>query len=78
LLLYTDGAVEAIDASEDFYGSERLQDRLVAHRQDGPDAALAAILADVRAWGGASGFEDDVTLLSVDATGETTGDATGE
>ena len=69
LLLYTDGAVEATSATGDFYGAERLQERLAAHRADAPDAALAAILADVHRWGAPDGPEDDITLLSVDATG---------
>ncbi len=70
LLLYTDGAVEAADARDDFYGSARLRDRLAAHRQDDPDTALAAILADVDRWNGTEGLDDDVTLLSIDATGD--------
>jgi PAS domain S-box-containing protein len=70
LLLYTDGAVEAADPTDDFFGSDRLRDRLAAHRQDDPDTALAAILAEVDRWTGTEGLDDDVTLLSIDATGD--------
>jgi PAS domain S-box-containing protein len=70
LLLYTDGAVEATNATDDFYGAERLQAQLATHRQADPDTALAAILADIQAWGDTRGLEDDVTLLSIDATAD--------
>jgi sigma-B regulation protein RsbU (phosphoserine phosphatase) len=70
LLLYTDGASEATDASDRLYGSERLLHDLEQQQQRAPDQALAALLARLRAWGGSNALEDDVTLLMVDATGE--------
>jgi PAS domain S-box-containing protein len=73
LLLYTDGATEAVNAQDEFFGSERLVQALARRRHEEADAALAAILAEVYAWGGAAGFEDDITFLSVDAATERPG-----
>jgi PAS domain S-box-containing protein len=70
LLLYTDGASEATDASDRLYGTERLLDDLKQQRRHAPDQALAALLARLRAWADADSLEDDVTLLLVDATGD--------
>jgi sigma-B regulation protein RsbU (phosphoserine phosphatase) len=70
LLLYTDGAVEAADAHDEIYGVERLQRILGEQARREPDAALATVMADLRAWGGSGGLEDDITLLAVDAVAE--------
>ena len=69
LLLYTDGALEAVDADDAIYGAERLQRMLAEQRPREPDTALVNIIADLRLWSGDAGLEDDITLLSVDATG---------
>ncbi len=68
LLLYTDGAVEAVNADDEFFGIERLQQKLAGARSSDADAALLAILSAVHDWSGPLGFEDDITLLSIDAT----------
>jgi sigma-B regulation protein RsbU (phosphoserine phosphatase) len=65
LYFYTDGAIEALDTSEEEFGHLRLLDS-IARRRDLPlRAGLDAIAADVRAWcGGRLG--DDVSLLAVE------------
>ena len=68
LLFYTDGAVEAANAQEEIYGDERLLRATAEQRARQPDAALATIMAELRGWRGEPGLEDDISLLSVDAT----------
>jgi sigma-B regulation protein RsbU (phosphoserine phosphatase) len=67
LLLYTDGLVEAANAADEPFDEERLR-TFVAENARLPAPALAdALLGCVRAWTGRPGFEDDVTLLVLDA-----------
>jgi len=70
LLLYTDGAPETTNASENLYGTERLLQNLKLGRDSSLDDALTALMDDLREWNGSEELEDDVTLLAVDATGD--------
>jgi sigma-B regulation protein RsbU (phosphoserine phosphatase) len=63
VLLYTDGVIEASNASGEFYGAERLAAELVRHR-DLPIGELARTLLDgVRAHCGPGSLLDDDTSL---------------
>jgi sigma-B regulation protein RsbU (phosphoserine phosphatase) len=65
LYFYTDGAIEALDTSEEEFGQLRLLDS-IARRRDLPlRVGLDAIAADVRAWCGGR-LRDDVSLLAVE------------
>ena len=67
LYFYTDGAIEALDSSEEEFGQLRLLDS-IARRRDLPlRAGLDAVAADVRAWCGGR-LKDDVSLLAVERT----------
>ena len=52
LLLYTDGLTEAENASEDFFGVERVKIALTAGAALAPDAAADALLNTTDAWSG--------------------------
>jgi len=69
LLLYTDGAVEVTDDDDRLYGTGRLLGEMARLRTRPAEEALAALVDDVRRWGGADGVEDDVTMLVIEATG---------
>jgi PAS domain S-box-containing protein len=68
LLMYTDGAVEAANARDDIFGVERLQQVLADQRTADPDAAQLAIINALQRWSGENGQEDDITLLTIDAS----------
>jgi PAS domain S-box-containing protein len=65
LLLYTDGLLEAADASTQQYGRQRMLDYLQHHLSLETGPLLDGLIGDVRAFSGAEAFEDDVCLLAV-------------
>jgi sigma-B regulation protein RsbU (phosphoserine phosphatase) len=64
LLLYTDGVIEAANASEEEFGRERLFTLLRETRTLSHDSTADRILESVRHWSSAQ--EDDLTLLVCD------------
>lgn len=62
ILLYTDGAVEAQDLQGNFFGTEALEQALIALRERHPEATLENILDRLREFGGDARFDDDVTM----------------
>ncbi len=64
LLLYTDGLVEAEDATGVEYGIERLCE-LAASASQQPKAVIAECLRDLAAFRGGPGSTDDLTILAV-------------
>ena len=70
LLLYTDGLTEAENASEDFFGLERVKIALTAGVALPPDRAADALLNTMDAWSGRP-VADDLTIVLVDAVGAT-------
>lgn len=69
LLIFSDGAFEALDADDIPYGTERMLRDLERWRERPADAALAALMENLRAWSAPDSLEDDVTLLAIDMTG---------
>ena len=66
LLLYTDGLIEAENASEDFFGLARVKIALTAGAALAPGAAADALLDTMDAWSGRPAA-DDLTIVLVDA-----------
>jgi len=66
LTLYTDGITEASNDADEPYGVERLTAALLTHRHEPAATACAAIVDDVRRFGGAPA--DDQTLVILKAT----------
>ena len=67
LFLYTDGVNEAVNEAEHFYGTERLEAVLSAHRAAHGENPVRAVWDDVCAFAGAAEQHDDVTMLALDA-----------
>jgi len=66
LLLYTDGAFEAIDENDQEMGERRMMDGLVELHGRSPDESLAEAIRRIEGWCPGGRPQDDVTLLSVD------------
>jgi sigma-B regulation protein RsbU (phosphoserine phosphatase) len=64
LLLYTDGIVEASNATGDFFGQDALCDLLRKTAGLSPSAAADSILSSVRRW--SVNQDDDLTVLVCD------------
>jgi sigma-B regulation protein RsbU (phosphoserine phosphatase) len=62
LVVFTDGATDALDASGEEYGEERLLDLIARHAHLEANALLQAIVCEVQAFSGPAQF-DDLTLL---------------
>lgn len=67
LVLYTDGATEAIDADEEAFGEERLANSIKAARDLSAREMIHAVQKDVVAWTGGRGSHDDVTFFVIKA-----------
>jgi serine phosphatase RsbU (regulator of sigma subunit) len=63
LVLYTDGLLEARNASGTEFGIERLRELVQAHAPSGPEALHAALMKTALGW--ASIQQDDMTCLVV-------------
>src|SRR5260370_1490979 len=60
LVFYSDGITEAVNASEEEYGLERLAAHAVC-----PEASAVSIVHDVRAFSNGSGVRDDASVVFV-------------
>jgi sigma-B regulation protein RsbU (phosphoserine phosphatase) len=68
LFLYTDGAFEAMNTSNEEYGKARVEQFLKSHLTMSPDALSTAFLDDLSHWSGHSqgGQDDDITFVVLD------------
>jgi len=64
LVLYTDGIIEASDASDEVFGIDRLSEVVAEHGKESSEALAAAILAAASQFAH-QGWEDDVTLVVI-------------
>ena len=65
ILLYTDGATEALDRHESEFGLARLTQSLQANAPKGAAATVANIAAEVREFAGDAAQYDDITLIYI-------------
>ena len=63
-VLFSDGVSEAMNATEDFYGDERLLMALSASAETSAAETVATVLADVRAFVAGAKQSDDITVLA--------------
>jgi sigma-B regulation protein RsbU (phosphoserine phosphatase) len=63
LVLYTDGVTEAIDANQEEFGMERLEEVIVAHQDEPASAILEAVEKAIDGFTGSSSLFDDITIL---------------
>jgi phosphoserine phosphatase RsbU/P len=69
ILMYTDGIVEAGNASEEFFGEKRLKETIAVHQHFSPDDFATVLLDEVDSWtrrDGSSSQTDDITLVVID------------
>ncbi|HEX8843883.1 MAG TPA: GAF domain-containing SpoIIE family protein phosphatase [Pyrinomonadaceae bacterium] len=67
LLLYTDGATEALSPEGEEYGRERLAEAVRANRELSARELITAIQQDVLTWTGGQGATDDMTFFIIKA-----------
>ncbi len=65
LFLYTDGATEAKNEEEAFYGTERFLHYLNEHRAESPESLLQGVREDIRRFTEPAEQFDDITLMCV-------------
>ncbi len=65
ILLYTDGATEALDKHESEFGLARLIQSLQANAPKGAAATVANIAGEVREFAGDAAQYDDITLIYI-------------
>jgi sigma-B regulation protein RsbU (phosphoserine phosphatase) len=64
LLVYSDGATEAMNEAEEFYGEERLRELVLQLAQRPPREVVEGVLADVARFSGEHAQADDITLIA--------------
>jgi phosphoserine phosphatase RsbU/P len=69
LFAFTDGVIEARNASEDVFGGDRVHQALHTHRSGGATALVSGMLDAVRAFAGQADPHDDLTLLAATRSG---------
>jgi sigma-B regulation protein RsbU (phosphoserine phosphatase) len=69
LTAVTDGVTEAVDPGGEEFGDGRVVAALERSAGKGADAALDGLIAAVDDWTGVAGCSDDLTVLTVGATG---------
>jgi sigma-B regulation protein RsbU (phosphoserine phosphatase) len=67
ILLYTDGVTEAQSPDGEFYGVGRLRKLFFSLKREPPEATIEGILENLRAFCGGQSFNDDVTLVVLQA-----------
>jgi sigma-B regulation protein RsbU (phosphoserine phosphatase) len=65
LFLYTDGVPEATDASNELYGTDRLEKVLKDNLSDDPETLLTHVREDVDGFVGEAPQFDDLTMLAL-------------
>jgi phosphoserine phosphatase RsbU/P len=65
----TDGVTEALDPSGEEFGDDRVVAALERHAAGGAETALDGLIAAVDAWTNIAGCTDDLTVLTIGATG---------
>jgi len=65
---YSDGATDAMDPDGRDFGRKRLVEAVAACREVTLEDALASVVRSVKDWAGASGPQDDLTLLGIEVS----------
>ncbi|EIC29131.1 PAS domain S-box protein [Methylomicrobium album] len=63
ILFYTDGLIEAENDGGDFFGIQRVENLLLEHCRDDPEALIDAFLARLQQFCRTDSFKDDITLM---------------
>ena len=65
VVFYTDGIVEAMNAQEEMYGFERLQEVVKSSKSETAEALMNEIIASVHDFTGDAPQHDDITVIVV-------------
>jgi sigma-B regulation protein RsbU (phosphoserine phosphatase) len=65
LLAFTDGVTEAMNAQDEFFGSQRLEDCLRAHAAASAQELVGGVQAAVGEFAGGAPQADDITILAL-------------
>ncbi|WCL50245.1 SpoIIE family protein phosphatase [Leptospira sp. GIMC2001] len=65
VFLYTDGIVECMNQSGEFYGEERLEDFLTRSSEYEPKEIIEALREELKGFLGQENYEDDITAFTV-------------
>ena len=65
LVLYTDGVVEVMNAANEMFGVDRLEQAIRRFPRDSSRNLLEAVIEATRAFAGREGYEDDFTLVII-------------
>ncbi len=68
LLLYTDGVSEATNEQGEFYGEQRITDRLIEYRDRSSKEITSLILEDVQKFNSSGTQSDDKTIVTIKRT----------
>jgi sigma-B regulation protein RsbU (phosphoserine phosphatase) len=68
LYLYSDGVLEAKDASREFFGEARLQETLEVTQQSSLQVSVDTTVNAVLDWTGNNQAQDDLSILSFEWT----------
>ncbi|MGZ5007899.1 MAG: PAS domain S-box protein [Methylobacter sp.] len=63
ILFYTDGLIEAENANGEFFGLKRVNDIMVQHAQQTPQAIIEILLDQLKQFCRSESFTDDITLM---------------
>ncbi len=70
LLLYSDGITECMSPDGELFGEQRLLEYLDRSSCEPLDKLLEGLDSEMKSWGGATNFGDDVSLLAIELTNE--------
>ena len=70
LVLYSDGITECTNVSNEEFGDERLVECLSGAAREPMDLMLNNLERQLEHWRGSADFNDDVSLLAVELTGQ--------
>jgi serine phosphatase RsbU (regulator of sigma subunit) len=63
VVFYTDGITERRNAAGEFFGVDRLNELIVANRDDEPEAIIDAVFSELNRFAEAREHEDDLTIV---------------
>jgi sigma-B regulation protein RsbU (phosphoserine phosphatase) len=66
LFIFTDGIIETMDQKRDSYGSKRLMDLCIKHKEKNVNDLLDIVFIEIKRFSGDSEQKDDETLIIVD------------
>ena len=64
ILLYTDGVTEAMNADEELFSDQRLEDLLATRPAENSEQTVQSLILDVAAFQGSAVQADDITVLA--------------